>query len=467
MGAHAAQDLVGLAARTGSEHDQVAGLDIAATTQLVHLLVGEELDDGAVHGAVLAEGDPSQALGAERRGDLGELVDLRTRPGAGALGVDGLDHMTLRVGGAGEHLEGGGGEHIGQVDELHAIAGVGLVRTVGVHGVPVGNAAQRRGHLDAHTRKGVGEHVLELRHDVILLDKAHLDVHLRELGLAVGAQVLVTEALGNLVVALDAAHHEQLLEELRRLRKGIEVAGLQTAGHHEVARALGRGLEERRRLHLGERAVMQGGADGEREVGAQAQARGHFRTAKVQVTVAQARVLGGLDTILDLERRGLGAIEHLGVVDEHLDLASGELGVHGVLTAAAHDAVHEDGPLGAHGLGNLEGVAVGVLRVEVDLRDALAVAQVAENQAAVIAATAHPAGEGDLLAHVLGAKLAAGAGVHGMGVCGIGCMGFGHGILLVHLRCPVSVRTAGVQIAKACRQRVLACATPRRGPYAR
>ncbi len=134
--------------------------------------------------------------------------------------------MTLRAGGAGEHLEGGGGEHIGQVDQVHAIAGIGLVGAIGVHGLPVVHATQRRGHLDAHTRKGVGEHVLELRHDVVLLDEAHLDVDLGELGLTVGTQVLVAEALGDLVVALDATDHEQLLQKLRGLRQGVEVAGL-------------------------------------------------------------------------------------------------------------------------------------------------------------------------------------------------------------------------------------------------
>ena len=56
------------------------------------------------------------------------------------------------------------------------------------------------------------------------VDERHLDVDLGELGLAVGAQVLVAEAARDLVVALDAADHEQLLEELRRLRQRVELA---------------------------------------------------------------------------------------------------------------------------------------------------------------------------------------------------------------------------------------------------
>ena len=96
------------------------------------------------------------------------------------------------------------------------------------------------------------------------------------------------------------------------------------------------------------------------------------------------------------------------------------------MTAVAHDTVNSDGPLGTHGLGGLESIAIGVLGVEVNLRDALAVAQVAEDQAAMIAAAAHPTGEGDLLADVGGAKLAAGVGVHAVHVGGVGGRRLGH-----------------------------------------
>lgn len=70
--------------------------------------------------------------------------------------------------------------------------------------------------------------------------------------------------------------------------------------------------------------------------------------------------------------------------------AGRELGVGGLLATGAHDAVDLDGPLGTHGLGDLKGVAVRVLGVEGELRDALAVTKVAENKAAVVTATAHP-----------------------------------------------------------------------------
>jgi hypothetical protein len=49
-------------------------------------------------------------------------------------------------------------------------------------------------------------------------------IDLGELGLAVGAQVLVAEAAHDLVVAVEAGNHQQLFEQLRRLRQGVELA---------------------------------------------------------------------------------------------------------------------------------------------------------------------------------------------------------------------------------------------------
>ncbi len=50
--------------------------------------------------------------------------------------------------------------------------------------------------------------------DLLLVHEAHLDVQLGEFRLAIGAQVFVAEAASHLVVPLDAAHHQQLLEQL-------------------------------------------------------------------------------------------------------------------------------------------------------------------------------------------------------------------------------------------------------------
>ena len=68
-----------------------------------------------------------------------------------------------------------------------------------------------------------GDQRLDQRLDVLGVAEAHLDVELGELGLPVGPEVLVAEAAGDLEVALEAGHHQQLLEQLRRLRQRVPV----------------------------------------------------------------------------------------------------------------------------------------------------------------------------------------------------------------------------------------------------
>ena len=92
---------------------------------------------------------------------------------------------------------------------------------------------------------------------VLALDEGHLDVELGEVGLAIGAQVLVAEAAGDLVVALEAGDHQQLLEQLRRLRQRVEGALAQTRGNEEVARALGGRAGQHRGLDLEEALAVE------------------------------------------------------------------------------------------------------------------------------------------------------------------------------------------------------------------
>ena len=61
-------------------------------------------------------------------------------------------------------------------------------------------------------------HPLEDRQYILLLDEAHLAVDLCEFRLTVCTKVFVTEALDDLEVAIEATHHQELLEGLRRLR---------------------------------------------------------------------------------------------------------------------------------------------------------------------------------------------------------------------------------------------------------
>ena len=89
--------------------------------------------------------------------------------------------------------------------------------------------------------------------------KTHLHVQLVEVGRrAVRARVFVAEAGGDLEIAVEARHLDQLLELLRRLRKGVELARMQARRHQKVTRPFGRRGGDDRRLEFGEPLIPHG-----------------------------------------------------------------------------------------------------------------------------------------------------------------------------------------------------------------
>jgi hypothetical protein len=114
---------------------------------------------------------------------------------------------------------------LADLDELERETQVGLVDAVALHRVAPRHARERRLDLDVHRlAERLGEHALPHLEHVVFLDERHLHVELRELRLAIGAQVLVAEAARDLEVAVESRDHQDLLEQLRRLRQRVELA---------------------------------------------------------------------------------------------------------------------------------------------------------------------------------------------------------------------------------------------------
>ena len=411
--AHLTQHLVDHGRLVRAEHDQVSRLDVERALDGGQLVFGEELGDGAVDLALAAVLNPGHALGAPLDGQLAQLVDLRARPVAHALGVDGLHHPA-RCQRPGKDLESAVGHNLGDVHELHAEAPVGTVAAVFGHGLRVGHAVEREGDVvDADGRKDLLEHVFHQAHDVVIGHEAHLDVDLGELGLAVGAQIFVAEAPRNLVVALHAAHLRELLEQLRRLGQGVELARVHARGHDEVARAFRRRLAQDRGLDFGEGTLVQRVAYGPGDGVAQAHGISDGLAAQIEVAPLHARRLVGVRIVVKREGRRGGLVQNGTLLDHDVDLAGGQFRVCRVLGALAYKSRDLDAPLGTHLLAQGK-AGGGMVGVEDHLGDALAVAQVHEDEAAVVAALAHPARQGNGLADVAFAQLAAGVRVHGV-----------------------------------------------------
>ncbi len=247
------------------------------------------------------------------------------------------------------------------------------------------------------------DHLLHQLEDELDVGERHLDVELRQLVRAIGAQILVPEAAGDLVVALEAADHEQLLEDLRRLRQREEAALLETRGDEEVACALRRRLEEDRGLDVEEPRRLHHAANDRDHLGAQADVALEPLPAQVEPPVADAQRL--VDVLLvELERERRAGREDLELVDLELDLARRQVRVDVLgrasrdLALGLEDELVADAVRGGGRLGR-------VLGVDDELADARGVAQVDEDEAAVVPALRNPARERVPLPHVLGPEL--------------------------------------------------------------
>ena len=135
--------------------------------------------------------------------------------------------------------------HVGHRGQAH----VGLVDAVEANGLVVGHAREWRDDVDADGLPCGGEEAFDDGVNHFGARVAHLEIDLRELGLAVGAQVFVAEAARDLEILVEARDHEDLLELLRRLRQRVELAGMDAAGHQ--VRRLGRALPGVRALFAG------------------------------------------------------------------------------------------------------------------------------------------------------------------------------------------------------------------------
>ena len=138
----------------------------------------------------------------------------------------------------------------------------------------------------------------------------------------------------------------------------------------------------------------------------------HPLAAQVDVAVAKPRLLPDLAAeALDAERRRLGVSKQLGSCDADLELPGGEVRVHGLRIAADRGARGTQDVLGAKPVGKLDPILADLVRMEDELDQPRAVAQVDEHDPAVVAAAMHPAGDADLAAnpvleHLTGPRVA-------------------------------------------------------------
>ena len=256
------------------------------------------------------------------------------------------------------------------------------------------------------------QHRLDRREDVFLRHEAHLEVELVELtGAAVGAGRLVPEAGGDLEIAVEARDHRQLLELLRRLRQRVEFSRMQPRGHQEVPRPFRARRRQDRGLKFAKTLFDHPPPDGGDDGAAEHQIPLLLLPPQVEEAVAQAQILGEVLFARHLDRQHFRGGLHRDLAHAQLDLPGRELRVHRPGFPRHDFPGHRHHAFGADRIEGLE--ARRALRHDA-LGQAVMIAQIDEQQPAMVALAVHPAGKPDGLARIGGTKGAAGMGAVGV-----------------------------------------------------
>ena len=209
----------------------------------------------------------------------------------------------------------------------------------------------------------------------------------------------------------------ELLELLRRLRQRVELSGMQARRHEVVARAFRRRRGQDRRLEFEEARLLHAPADRIDHLPAHHDVLVQLVAAQIEEAVLEPDLLRIFLVAEHRHRQFAGGPEHLDLADIDLDRAGRQIRVLGAVRALAHLAVDAHHPFRAQRLGDLEGRRI---RVGHHLGEAVMVAQVDEQHAAMVADAVAPAGEPHLLADVGFAERAAGMGAVAVHVSGPG-----------------------------------------------
>src|SRR6266851_4354550 len=224
-----------------------------------------------------------------------------------------------------KRIELGVAEQLREVDNVQREPEVGFVRSVSRHRFRVRHAAEWRGDITADLSEDLMHQRLDELEDRLRPRKRYLNIDLRKLRLAIGSQVFVAEAAHNLEVAIGAGDHQDLLEDLRRLRQRVKLAGVNPARNEIIASPFRRGLGQNRCFNLPEAVRIEIAADCKRRPMAQADVALHVRPAQVEIPVAEANVFGYGALFGDRKRRRLRLVQDEDPAREHLDLAGRQL----------------------------------------------------------------------------------------------------------------------------------------------
>ena len=398
--AQSTQRIVNNLGAIGTEEDYVTVLSAGHFKDVGEQLIGEVLHDRALQAFTtfffFIDLDVGQPLGTVNLDKFGVGVDFRAGHARSVRHIHG-DHFAVRqFSSRTENLEFRGLGLFGDFAKFNTLnTKIGLIGTEAGHGF-----------VPAHHRIGIGQinvdgffedianHVFHDVADFLLGEERGFDINLGKFGLTVGAEVFVTEAFNDLVVAVKTGNHQQLFKQLRRLRQGIKMTVMHTARNQVVAGTFRGAAREHRGFNIDKALLIQVIADGQCNLVAQFQIALHLQAAQVQNAVRQTSRFRKV-FVIEVERRRFRLIEDGQFPAEHFNAARDQVGVAGAFGTGADKAHHLQAVFIADGVSRLEDFRI--VRVTDDLQQTFAVAQVDEDDSAVVTATVGPTVKGHRL----------------------------------------------------------------------
>ena len=233
----------------------------------------------------------------------------------------------------------------------------------------------------------VTDHVFHHVANFEFVQEGRFDIDLREFRLAVGTQVFVTEALDDLVVTVEASHHQQLLKQLRRLRQSIEVTVVNAARNQVVTSAFRGATRQHRRFDVDEAHTVQVVTDCQSNLVTQLQILLHLQTTQVENAIRQARRFGQV-FVVEVERGRFRLVEDLHFVAKHFHAARDQVCIIGAFRTCTDET------------DNLQAIFITnrvcrckhfrTVRVTNHLHETFTVTQVDKDHAAVVTTTVCP-----------------------------------------------------------------------------
>ena len=246
---------------------------------------------------------------------------------------------------------------------------------------------------------------LEHLDDVIFFDACHFKVELRELRLSVRSQVLVAETTNDLHVTVESGNHEELLEDLRRLGKRIQLTRIESTRNQKIAGAFRRALCQHRRFKIDKSQLVQVITDLMLKIGPQLKALLNLGSAHVQKTVLKAQFVIYLVAAREIEGERRTVSQYRSSGADQLDLTGFQTRVFHSIGTCLDSSHHLKHLLRTEGF---QRVDIDGVRGQRHLRASISISKIDEAQSPVITHGINPADKGDLFADVCGSKFTTG-----------------------------------------------------------